>query len=221
MDFKELIKVRRKELGLTLEEVAKACNVTKATVMRWENGNIVNIKKDKIYPLAKILKLDPIIFFSGDSDCACNSSYSNIGNIGERIKKIRLENNLTQDELAKRCGYSSRSTISKIEDGERNLTSKKIETIAKALNTTPAYLMGWQPDGLDDEDGEVVETMTNEEKKELLNALKVVRNECKKHMDEKCNNCCLCTDEGCKLKIDAPRDWCLSNEKKDIWRAFN
>lgn len=63
--------------------------------------------------------------------------------------------------------------------------------------------------------------MTNEEKKELLYALKVVRNECKKHIDEKCNNCCLCTDEGCKLKIDAPRDWCLANEKKDIWRAFN
>lgn len=67
MGFKELIKERRKELGLTLEEVANACNVTKATVMRWENGSIVNIKKDKIYPLANVLKLNPFSLLDFDS----------------------------------------------------------------------------------------------------------------------------------------------------------
>lgn len=67
MECKELIKQRRKELGLTLEEVAKACKVTKATVMRWENGNIVNIKNDKIFPLAKILKIDPFSLLDFDS----------------------------------------------------------------------------------------------------------------------------------------------------------
>lgn len=67
MGFKELIKKRRKELGLTLEEVANACNVTKATVMRWENGSILNIKKDKIYPLANVLKLDPFSLLDFDS----------------------------------------------------------------------------------------------------------------------------------------------------------
>lgn len=86
MDFKELIKVRRKELGLTLEEVAKACNVTKATVMRWENGNIVNIKKDKIYPLAKILKLDPFSLLDFDQATEVltdriNNNLNNISNI--------------------------------------------------------------------------------------------------------------------------------------------
>ena len=204
--------------NISYDELSEITDIPKTTLHRYVTGDINKIPFDRIEKIAKALNIDPIIFFSGDLNCTCNSSYSNIG---EKIKKIRLENNLTQDELATKCGYSSRSTISKIEDGERNLTSKKIEIIAKALNTTPAYLMGWQPDGLDDEEGEGVETMTNEEKKELLNALKVVRNECKKHVNEKCNDCCLCTDEGCKLKIDAPRDWCLSNEKKDIWRAFN
>ncbi len=58
----------------------------------------------------------------------------------DRIKRLREEKRISQDELAKRCGYSSRSTISKIENGERNLTSDKIETIAKALNVDPFSL---------------------------------------------------------------------------------
>ena len=37
--------------------------------------------------------------------------------IGEKIKEIRMQNNLTMDELAKELGYSSRSTINKIEKG--------------------------------------------------------------------------------------------------------
>ena len=59
--------------------------------------------------------------------------------------------------------------------------------------------------------------MNQEEKKTLLNALKVIRTECKKH--ESCGDCPLCTDEGCKLKMDAPKDWVLSNEKTQ-WKAF-
>ena len=63
-------------------------------------------------------------------------------NIGERIKQRRLELNLTQDELAQKVGYKSRSSINKIELS-RSLPLKKIEKMAKALETTPGFLMGW------------------------------------------------------------------------------
>jgi transcriptional regulator with XRE-family HTH domain len=62
--------------------------------------------------------------------------------IGERIKARRIELNLTQDELAKKAGYKSRSSINKLESS-RTLPSRKIEKMAEALETTPAYLMGW------------------------------------------------------------------------------
>ena len=62
--------------------------------------------------------------------------------IGERIKARRIELNLTQDELAKKAGYKSRSSINKLESS-RTLPSKKIEKMANALETTPGYLMGW------------------------------------------------------------------------------
>ena len=59
-DFGKLIRARRKEKGLTLEIVADAVGVTKSTVLKWENGLIANVRKDKIGPLAEILDIDPI-----------------------------------------------------------------------------------------------------------------------------------------------------------------
>ena len=63
---------------------------------------------------------------------------------GERIYKIRNEKGLTQDELAAAVGYKSRSTIAKIESGERDAPQTMIVALAKALGTTPSYLMGWE-----------------------------------------------------------------------------
>lgn len=64
--------------------------------------------------------------------------------IGERIRKRRELLGMTQDELARAAGYKSRSSINKIEVDGRGLPQKKIEEIAKALKTTPSYLMGWE-----------------------------------------------------------------------------
>ena len=58
-ELKDLIKVRRTELGLTLEDVAKLAGVTKATVQRWESGNIKDMRRDKIAMLAKALQTTP------------------------------------------------------------------------------------------------------------------------------------------------------------------
>ena len=65
--------------------------------------------------------------------------------IGERIKQKRLEANLSQDELAKKVGYKSRSSIQKIESA-RNLPITKVEKMADALDCDPGYLMGWTED---------------------------------------------------------------------------
>ena len=64
--------------------------------------------------------------------------------IGERIRIRREQLNLSQEELARKLGYKSRSSINKIESDARNLTQSKIKAIADALETTPSYIMGWQ-----------------------------------------------------------------------------
>jgi transcriptional regulator with XRE-family HTH domain len=63
--------------------------------------------------------------------------------IGERIRQLREDRKMSQDELAQRCGYKSRSSINKIELS-RKLPADKIEILAKALGTTPGYIMGWE-----------------------------------------------------------------------------
>ena len=64
-------------------------------------------------------------------------------NLAEKIKIRRNELNMSQEELAKKMGYSSRSSINKIENG-RPVSQKIIYRLAKVLETTPAYLMGWE-----------------------------------------------------------------------------
>lgn len=66
-----------------------------------------------------------------------------MNDLGKRIRQRRLELGLTQEELAKRVGYTSRSSVNKIEIGKNLLTQPKIVIFAKALETTPSYLMGW------------------------------------------------------------------------------
>ena len=63
--------------------------------------------------------------------------------LNERIRERREALGLSQSELAKLLGYSDRSTIAKIESGINDITQSKIEAFAQALQTTPAYLMGW------------------------------------------------------------------------------
>ena len=64
--------------------------------------------------------------------------------IGERIKKRREELDMSQAELARRVGYTTRSTITRIERDGNGISQDKIVAIAKALKVTPSYLMGWE-----------------------------------------------------------------------------
>lgn len=65
-------------------------------------------------------------------------------NVGQRIKEKRELLGMTQDELAEKTGYKSRSSINKIEKGGNDLPQSKIVLFAKILQTTPTYLMGWE-----------------------------------------------------------------------------
>lgn len=64
--------------------------------------------------------------------------------VGEKIKKLREEKNLTQEELGKRIN-STKQTIFKYENGiVTNIPMDKIQLLSNSLGCTPAYLMGWE-----------------------------------------------------------------------------
>lgn len=61
-----VLKKRRKELGLTLSQIAEAVGVTEATVQRWESGNIKSVRYEKIGTLAEILRVTPAALMGWD-----------------------------------------------------------------------------------------------------------------------------------------------------------
>lgn len=64
--------------------------------------------------------------------------------IGDRIKKRRLDLGLSVDQVADKIGLN-RTTLYRYESNSiENVPSSFLEPLAKALNTTPAYLMGWR-----------------------------------------------------------------------------
>ena len=61
-------------------------------------------------------------------------------NFGERVKQIRTAKGMSQDELAIKSGYTSRSTISKIEHGRADVPRSQIVLIAQALGVSPGQV---------------------------------------------------------------------------------
>ena len=68
MGLPQNIKERRKELGLTLAEIAKMVGVTEATVQRWESGNIKNLRQERIASLAVALGTTPAYLMGWENE---------------------------------------------------------------------------------------------------------------------------------------------------------
>lgn len=72
-----------------------------------------------------------------------NNNIEYMKKVGSRVRQRREELGYSQDELARRSGFASRVSISKVESGQRGIARDKIEDIAKALGVAPSWLMGW------------------------------------------------------------------------------
>lgn len=64
---------------------------------------------------------------------------------GENLRKLRQARGITQEELSEKLGYSSRSSINKIEAGDRDMPRSKIELASKILGVSPLELFKNEP----------------------------------------------------------------------------
>ncbi len=94
--------------------------------------------------------------------------------MAERIKERRTAMGLTQEELGEKLGLQ-KSAIAKYENGRvENIKRSIILDMAKALNCSPSYLMGWEPDGnpisydIEFPDGIHVQISGKEHQKDLM-----------------------------------------------------
>ena len=85
--------------------------------------------------------------------------------IYDRIRALRISQKMSQTDLALKMGYKDGSMITKIESGLVDISQKKIVAFAKALSTTPSYLMGWTDEGAPDPS-----SILNDDEKRLVTA---------------------------------------------------
>ena len=89
--------------------------------------------------------------------------------LSRKIKELRMAKGMTLEQVASEVGVG-KSTVRKWETGMiTNMKRDKIAFLAKALSTTPAYLMGW-------EENKPVETVTQvtEDEQKLLDLFRKV-----------------------------------------------
>lgn len=88
--MESFIKNRRKELGLTMKQVADIVGVSEATVSRWESGNIANMRRDRIALLSKALNCSPAYIMGWEDEDFDIYKYDNIRPMPKMKKVPRL-----------------------------------------------------------------------------------------------------------------------------------
>lgn len=75
MELHDVIRIRRAELGLTLEQIAQACGVGRSIVAKWERGEVTNLRRDNIKSLSDVLHVSPLVLLDRE-DLPTHSSVS-------------------------------------------------------------------------------------------------------------------------------------------------
>ena len=133
MTFENLIYMRE-EMDLSQREIADKLNVSKSTYARWETGENI-IPLEHLIDLCNLsnTNLDYALSLTNKKDKLTDKIIINKKLIGENLKKIRIDNNLTQDQLAKILNCSQ-SVVSEFEAGTTLIQTAFLYEICAKLN---------------------------------------------------------------------------------------
>jgi len=104
-----------------------------------------------------------------------------MGNIGDNIKKYRLQSGLTLLEVANKLGVKE-ATVQRYESGKiQNIKYDTIVALGKIFDVDPSLILGWeetekQPMGYEHwkKFKDIIDTMTDEEKKSLMDYMNFI-----------------------------------------------
>ena len=135
------LKYCREELEMTQQELGYVFGASKNTVSGWENAH-------DTMPFNKLIRFCNLYDFSMDFVVGFtrkNTKYDKIKTdkkkIGSKLKEIRNELNLSQQQLADDCKISQ-TTYSTYETGRYLINTITIYTICKKYNISMDYLVG-------------------------------------------------------------------------------
>lgn len=121
--------------GISISKMESDLCIPKGNSNKWRTSKP---RVETVMKLAEYFDVSPDYILEGDKNV------DEMSTIGDNVRRIRNELGMTQEELATKMGYKSKSTINKIELGKNDIPQSKIVQLAKALHTTPKELMGWE-----------------------------------------------------------------------------
>lgn len=127
----EKLKDLRKTKGLTLKEVADNIGLGESTISLYENNN----RRPDYVTLNKLSAL-----YNVSIDYLLNNDSPNV-NFGERIKALREQNNITQQELADMLNVD-RTSVGKWETNQNLANNNILQKLCSIFNVSMDYLLG-------------------------------------------------------------------------------
>lgn len=151
MNIGERIKKRRKEIGLSVDDVADKLNKNRATVYRYESNDIEKLPLNILEPLANVLQTTPAYLMGWDTKKNSEITVINNENTSTRLKKIMEEKKLRQVDLLEMVRpfcekYNvkiNKSDISQYLSGKVKPGQEKLSMLGMALNINETWLMGY------------------------------------------------------------------------------
>lgn len=145
MNVNEIIKKRRKELGLTLKDVANELGVSESLISRYESNDVKNMGIDKIKPLAKVLKCSPAYLMGWEKE--------------EQTKK-NSESNIDMNNIIRGDEFSMIPLYESISAGYGSEEADFIEMLAipTLKNPQDCFAVRVRGDSMEDkiEDGSII-----------------------------------------------------------------
>lgn len=98
----ERIKTRRKDLGITADQLAEQIGVSRATIFRYENGDIEKLPVNALVPIANVLHTSVNYLMGWDDDSEKRpATVSDDGPNAVKSRIIALLDTMTEDQLEK------------------------------------------------------------------------------------------------------------------------
>lgn len=104
MEVYERIKLRRKELDLTADDVAEALGVSRATIYRYESAAIEKLPTSIINPLAKVLRCSPSYLMGWDDNAPAAINFSLTPLEEELLKRFRAMSTAEKNMILRSMG---------------------------------------------------------------------------------------------------------------------
>lgn len=124
MSIGKRIKERRNILNISVEELAIKLNKNRATIYRYEKGDIENLPIEVLEPLAEALETTPAYLMGWE-----NNSYDGTSIVGKLLRTIRVQQEISMEELSEEIGITAKD-LRMYETGQKHMSSELVNTIS-------------------------------------------------------------------------------------------